>query len=264
MAGVDGKKAAAEDNRRGPPSESPSVSQESAAVGGSGSTPGSQPTADGANIPGDEVAGHLCHLLKAQLIKAHQEIVRRAAEVNLTDLLPDDLGGRVDAGLCDKGAFTADVSSSPVPPLENEAAAPAEMKNEGPLDTSLSAAVETSTEEPSKVVPLSPGSFVTADVVPPAHKFKLTVFQPANMRSFVQSVRKEIRLLQSSLPAGITVKGYDERMDLYSVMIEGPKNTPYEDGLFLFDFQLGETNTQHFFLCDHHYSKCYLSSNTLK
>lgn len=28
-------------------------------------------------------------------------------------------------------------------------------------------------------------------------------------------------------------------MDLVSVMIEGPKNTPYEDGLFFFDFQLG-------------------------
>ena len=35
------------------------------------------------------------------------------------------------------------------------------------------------------------------------------------------------------------VKGFDDRMDLYSAYIEGPKNTPYEDGLFFFDFQLG-------------------------
>ena len=35
------------------------------------------------------------------------------------------------------------------------------------------------------------------------------------------------------------VKGFDDRMDLYSACIEGPKNTPYEDGLFFFDFQLG-------------------------
>lgn len=27
-------------------------------------------------------------------------------------------------------------------------------------------------------------------------------------------------------------------MDLFSVLIRGPNNTPYEDGLFLFDFQL--------------------------
>ena len=28
--------------------------------------------------------------------------------------------------------------------------------------------------------------------------------------------------------------------DLYSVMIKGPERTPYEDGLFFFDFQLSE------------------------
>jgi len=52
-------------------------------------------------------------------------------------------------------------------------------------------------------------------------------------------LKKELRLLESSLPAGIVVKGYEDRMDLFSAMIHGPKNTPYEDGLFFFDFQLG-------------------------
>ena len=86
---------------------------------------------------------------------------------------------------------------------------------------------------------LSPGSFVMLDNVPDMHKFKLTIFQPSNMKNFVKHVRKEIKLLQSSLPAGITVKGYEDRMDLFSAMVHGPKNTPYEDGLFFFDFQLG-------------------------
>lgn len=49
---------------------------------------------------------------------------------------------------------------------------------------------------------------------------------------------KEIKLLRTSLPPGIWVKGYEDRMDLYSVMFRGPEKTPYEDGLFLFDFQL--------------------------
>ena len=44
---------------------------------------------------------------------------------------------------------------------------------------------------------------------------------------------------RSSLPSGITMRGFEDRMDLFSAMIEGPKNTPYEDGLFFFDFQLG-------------------------
>lgn len=33
---------------------------------------------------------------------------------------------------------------------------------------------------------------------------------------------------------------YENRVDLLSVMIEGPKKTPYEDGMFLFDIQLGK------------------------
>ncbi|KAH8037293.1 hypothetical protein HPB51_009848 [Rhipicephalus microplus] len=49
---------------------------------------------------------------------------------------------------------------------------------------------------------------------------------------------REIKLLTSSLPDGIHVKAFEDRMDLYSVLIKGPRRTPYEDGLFLFDFQL--------------------------
>lgn len=87
--------------------------------------------------------------------------------------------------------------------------------------------------------PLSPGSFVMLEAVSDTHKFKLTIFQPSNTKNFVKHVRKEIKLLQTSLPPGITVKGYEDRMDLFSAMIHGPKNTPYEDGIFFFDFQLG-------------------------
>jgi len=91
----------------------------------------------------------------------------------------------------------------------------------------------------SSMVPLTPGSFQTVDSVPDGHKFKLTIFQPRNMKPFVRSIKKEIELLRSSLPSGITMRGFEDRMDLFSAMIEGPKNTPYEDGLFFFDFQLG-------------------------
>lgn len=36
------------------------------------------------------------------------------------------------------------------------------------------------------------------------------------------------------------ISAYEDRIDLLSVMIEGPKKTPYEDGMFLFDIQLGK------------------------
>ncbi|GIY92052.1 hypothetical protein CEXT_46021 [Caerostris extrusa] len=47
-----------------------------------------------------------------------------------------------------------------------------------------------------------------------------------------------MNLLKSSLPEGIIVKSFEDRIDLYSVLIKGPQRTPYEDGLFFFDFQL--------------------------
>lgn len=45
-------------------------------------------------------------------------------------------------------------------------------------------------------------------------------------------------LLATSLPDGIMVKTFEDRMDLFSALIKGPNRTPYEDGLFLFDIQL--------------------------
>ena len=214
------------------------------------------------SIPAEEVVGRLCGLLKVQLTKAHQEVVRRYGEVaggaaNLVELV-SATGGSDDLDLNELVASQLailnfipfetppifpppSVSSSQSRPASIVEALSSTKNDESLLDTSQHSSSITADElSTTKIVPLSPGSFVTSESVPAGHKFKLTVFQPGNMRSFVQSVRKEIRLLQSSLPPGITVKGYEERMDLYSAMIEGPKNTPYEDGLFFFDFQLGK------------------------
>ncbi|CAI9728364.1 Hypothetical predicted protein [Octopus vulgaris] len=60
----------------------------------------------------------------------------------------------------------------------------------------------------------------------------------SSQRSFFMSLKRESKLLKTSLPDGIFVKEFEERMDLFSVMIVGPSNTPYEDGLFIFDVQL--------------------------
>ncbi|RWS10292.1 Ubiquitin-conjugating enzyme E2 O-like protein, partial [Dinothrombium tinctorium] len=82
------------------------------------------------------------------------------------------------------------------------------------------------------------GVFKVMDSVPDCHKFKLSIFQPTNCSLFMKQVRKETMLLQNSLPSNIFVKTFEDRMDLFSVMIKGPKSTPYEDGIFLFDIQL--------------------------
>ena len=44
------------------------------------------------------------------------------------------------------------------------------------------------------------------------HKFMLTLFQPTDPKNFIKFLRKEIQLLRTSLPSGIHVKGFEDRM----------------------------------------------------
>jgi hypothetical protein len=44
------------------------------------------------------------------------------------------------------------------------------------------------------------------------HKFKLSLFQPTDPKNFIKFLRKEIQLLRSSLPNGIHIKGFEDRM----------------------------------------------------
>merc|ERR1719369_1132610 len=214
-------------------------------------------------IPSSQVCGKLCSLIKTQLVKSHHEVVRRFGEVmeakeekakeEDADIDLDDLDVLVARGLAALNFIPYDAAypgcsifRTPVKEIQEEKAGKSETK-----DTSTSVEVVPATPDLdmsscsvldkslSLSNPLSPGSFVMLDSVPDTHKFKLTIFQPSNTKNFVKHVRKEIKLLQTSLPPGITVKGYEERMDLFSAMIHGPKNTPYEGGLFFFDFQLG-------------------------
>ena len=181
------------------------------------------------SISADHICARLCRMLKAQLVKAHEEVVKRYGEQELSfkdnEIDQAELNETVANELAILGFLPFDTPIFPI------------FRKEGTDPTSPDA--EKTDLFMENVVPLSPGSFRTVDAVPDSHKFKLTVFQPSNMKTFIKSVKREIALLQSSLPAGISVLGFDERMDLFSAMIEGPKNTPYEDGLFFFDFQLG-------------------------
>ncbi|XP_019642661.1 PREDICTED: (E3-independent) E2 ubiquitin-conjugating enzyme-like [Branchiostoma belcheri] len=80
--------------------------------------------------------------------------------------------------------------------------------------------------------------FSVSETCPACHRFKDLDFGPANMKNFFSNIKKELTLLSTSLPEGILVKTFEDRMDLFSVAIKGPHNTPYEDGLFLFDLKL--------------------------
>uniref|UniRef100_A0A0B7AQH6 UBC core domain-containing protein n=1 Tax=Arion vulgaris TaxID=1028688 RepID=A0A0B7AQH6_9EUPU len=87
------------------------------------------------------------------------------------------------------------------------------------------------------------------------HMFVSRESQPANPRAFRTAVRKELKLFQTSLPDGIFIKGFEDRLDLYSFMIIGPAGTPYEDAVFLFDMMLPNEYPYAPPLC-HYHSYC--------
>ena len=53
---------------------------------------------------------------------------------------------------------------------------------------------------------------------PTSHKFKLTMFQPTDPQNFFRTVRNELQLLKSSLPPGIWVKSFEDRMVCSSIL----------------------------------------------
>ncbi|XP_041363558.1 (E3-independent) E2 ubiquitin-conjugating enzyme UBE2O-like [Gigantopelta aegis] len=80
--------------------------------------------------------------------------------------------------------------------------------------------------------------FELVDEVLLCHRFYGNEHVSTAPKAFHTAVSRELKLLQTSLPSGILVKCFADRLDLFSIMIVGPKKTPYEDGLFFFDVQL--------------------------
>ncbi|KAL8288323.1 hypothetical protein RB597_000438 [Gaeumannomyces tritici] len=64
---------------------------------------------------------------------------------------------------------------------------------------------------------------------------RTTPFPKGRMRKLI----KDHMTLRSGLPEGIFVRLCASRMDVYKVMIAGPRGTPYENGLFEFDLFCG-------------------------
>ncbi|XP_017008809.2 (E3-independent) E2 ubiquitin-conjugating enzyme UBE2O [Drosophila takahashii] len=87
--------------------------------------------------------------------------------------------------------------------------------------------------------PVCEDCFQVLPNAPAAHHFISNLVTPANKSQYQRAVQREYRLLKASLPAGVVVRAYEDRMDLMSVMMVGPQNTPYQNALFFFDFQMG-------------------------
>ncbi|PAA58569.1 hypothetical protein BOX15_Mlig022576g4 [Macrostomum lignano] len=85
------------------------------------------------------------------------------------------------------------------------------------------------------------GTFLLVECAPPTHlHYAESAFSSSGLppKAFISAWRRELALLGDHLPRGVTVKAYEDRMDLMAVLIEGPAGTPYSGALFLFDLHL--------------------------
>ncbi|XP_026747607.1 (E3-independent) E2 ubiquitin-conjugating enzyme [Trichoplusia ni] len=229
-------------------------------------------TNDGDQGPGRNVCYKLCSLIHAQLIKAHAEVSRRrpqeladflnslmkkqnASEENLVYHFSVQYGALVvSLAEEDKGeAKAADVK---------DATTATQAKTDGGSDTAPLATAEGTEEAEMETIPPmiddqkeAGEGFCILESAPAGHRFRLSMLQPSEPRTFYSAVKREIKLLKSDLPPGVWVRGYEDRIDLLSVMIAGPTKTPYEGGLFVFDVQLGGEYPRAPPLC-HYHSYC--------
>ena len=75
---------------------------------------------------------------------------------------------------------------------------------------------------------------ILEETVPRSHHyFSKVISLPA---TFLRRIRQEHSILESSLPEGIWVRTWSDRLDLLRVLIIGPENTPYALAPFVIDF----------------------------
>ncbi|KAI4340249.1 hypothetical protein MLD38_025108 [Melastoma candidum] len=70
------------------------------------------------------------------------------------------------------------------------------------------------------------------------HYFHGSNGQSTNGRKWLKKVQQDWIILQNNLPDDIYVRVYEDRMDLVRAVIVGAYGTPYQDGLFFFDFHI--------------------------
>ncbi|KAJ3330077.1 hypothetical protein HDU76_006471 [Blyttiomyces sp. JEL0837] len=80
-------------------------------------------------------------------------------------------------------------------------------------------------------------TFDTCEQTPPSHYY-YSSGTTSYSRKFHQRLKSEYAILNKSLPLGILVRVFEDRIDLMRVLMVGPEGTPYDKGLFLFDVSI--------------------------
>ncbi|KAK9389824.1 hypothetical protein V1515DRAFT_591959 [Lipomyces mesembrius] len=86
-----------------------------------------------------------------------------------------------------------------------------------------------------QTISLDPAQFLILDIDPDgSHHFASRSPSRLNHRR----IARERKILSSSLPEGIYVRSYTNRLDLFRALIVGPRGTPYEMAPFMFDIHV--------------------------
>lgn len=144
------------------------------------------------------VCAKLCSLIKLQLVKALQEINNRYCP---SDTFKEIVEFEFET---EKTKEEEDVSSSEV------VAQNLKVVKQYSMD-------ESSSMNPPENMPPIVGTvdnFQIQDEAPNSHKYHLTVFHTTNAQCFFKAVQKEYRLLKNSLPTGVWVRAFEDRLDL--------------------------------------------------
>ncbi|KAH8311659.1 hypothetical protein KR044_007401 [Drosophila immigrans] len=182
-----------------------------------------------------DVCEVFCFLIKEQMVKCQDAMAERFSkrhhkdldEQQITDvddadeyLEQDSQTDNNDDDQVMEQSLNLNALSESLPPLECPSACSSPSVMQAMLSTSSSC---------FEVVPSAPL----------AHHFITNLIQPNHKAQYQRAVQREYAMLHASLPPGVVVRAYEDRMDLMSVMMVGPKRTPYENALFFFDFQMG-------------------------
>ncbi|KAF9527796.1 hypothetical protein CPB83DRAFT_855638 [Crepidotus variabilis] len=115
-----------------------------------------------------------------------------------------------------------------------------EMETEKPVHAGLGTATPHTSNNlnENKEETLDPWiRFMFLPSAPPDHHFlKDPLTEPS--KTFTTRLRKEYRSLEGGLPETILVRTYEDRTDLWRILIFGPQDTPYQDAPFMIDWML--------------------------
>ncbi|MCJ1313729.1 hypothetical protein MMC25_007409 [Agyrium rufum] len=82
-----------------------------------------------------------------------------------------------------------------------------------------------------------PAQFVILEGHPPSNHHYVN--NPTELGApLMRRIRKEHKIMQNSIPDGIWVRTWEERLDLLRILIIGPQETPYTLAPFVIDFRL--------------------------